>query len=66
MGSRLRIDTLTTQAGTELPVYLDEEGNILIAHGNPGAPITFTALGYQVQEVLRPVLGNGKAPAVAS
>lgn len=63
--ARLRIDTLTTQAGTELPVYLDEDGNILIAHASAGEPIAFTALGYQAQEVLRPVLGNGKAPAFA-
>jgi hypothetical protein len=63
--SKLRIDTLTTQAGVELPVYLDREGSILIAHMNLGAPITFTTLGYEAQEMLRPILGNGKAPAYA-
>jgi hypothetical protein len=63
--SKLRIDTLTTQAGVELPIYLDGEGHILIAHGNLDAAIAFTPLGYQAQEILRPILGNGKAPACA-
>jgi hypothetical protein len=63
--SKLRIDTLTTQAGVELPVYLDGEGNILIAYGNPDGPIAFITLGYEAQENLRPILGNGKAPASA-